>query len=60
MAVVPPSVIAVWYFMPSNIIRPYVGAGIYCTFFLSEITTSDLDDAFGLVAQGGVGVGTRF
>ena len=56
--------------MQSNNIRPYVGAGIYCTFVLSEITTSDLDaapgvktgldDVFGLVAQEGFGVGTRF
>ena len=36
VTVLPPSVIAVWHFMPSNNIRPYVGAGVNYTFFLSE------------------------
>ena len=68
VTVLPPSVIAVWHFMPSNNIRPYVGAGINYTFFFSEETTSDLDtalggstdldvdDAFGLIVQAGVNV----
>ena len=68
VTVLPPSLIAVWHFMPSNNIRPYVGAGINYTFFFSEDTTSDLDtglggstgldveDAFGLVAQVGVDI----
>ena len=67
VTVLPPSLIAVWHFMPSNNIRPYVGAGINYTFFFSEDTTNDLDaalsgktdlgvdDAFGLVAQAEIG-----
>jgi outer membrane protein len=67
VTVLPPSLIAVWHFMPSNNIRPYVGAGINYTFFFSEDTTNDLDAALGgktdldvddLVL--GIGVGTRF
>jgi outer membrane protein len=68
VTVLPPSVIAVWHFMPSNNIRPYVGAGVNYTFFLSENTTSDLDaalggntgldvdDTFSLIAQAGVNI----
>lgn len=68
VTVLPPSLIAVWHFLPANNIRPYVGAGINYTFFFSENTTSeldaalggktdlDVDDAFGLVAQAGVDI----
>lgn len=68
VTVLPPSVIALWHFMPNNNVRPYVGAGLNYTFFFSENTTSeldaglggdtglDVDDAFGLVAQAGVDV----
>lgn len=68
VAVLPPSLIAVWHFKPSSNIRPYVGAGINYTFFFNEDTTSeldvglggntdlDIDDAFGLVAQAGVDI----
>ncbi|HHJ36065.1 MAG TPA: OmpW family protein [Gammaproteobacteria bacterium] len=68
VTVLPPSVIALWHFMPGNNIRPYVGAGLNYTFFFSESTTNELDaglggktslsvdDAFGLVAQAGVDI----
>ena len=64
----PPSLIALWHFIPNNNIRPYAGAGINYTFFFNESTTTDLDnalggktdldvdDAFGLVAQVGVDI----
>ena len=63
----PPSLIAQYHFMPQNNIRPYAGAGINYTFFLSESTTDSLtnflgagstglkvDDSFGFVIQAGV------
>lgn len=68
VTVLPPSLIAVWYFKPGSNVRPYVGAGVNYTFFFSEDTTNeldsglggdtslDVDDAFGLVAQVGVDI----
>ena len=63
----PPALIAQYHFMPQNNIRPYAGAGINYTFFLSESTTNELtnglgatstglkvDDSFGFVLQAGV------
>lgn len=69
VTVLPPSLIAVWHFMPKNNIRPYVGAGLNYTMFFSESTTSELtsglgatstglsvDDTLSLIAQVGVDV----
>ena len=68
VTVLPPSLIAIWHFMPGNNIRPYVGAGFNYTLFFSEDTSSeldaglggstdlDVDDAFGLVAKVGVDI----
>ena len=68
VTVLPPSLLAVWHFMPKNNIRPYVGAGLNYTMFFSESTTSDLstalggnsglsvDDEFGIIVQAGVDV----
>ena len=67
VTVLPPALIAQYHFMPNNNIRPYAGAGINYTFFLSEKTTNsltnalsasstglDVDDTFGIVFQAGV------
>ena len=69
VTVLPPSLIAVWHFMPNNNVRPYAGAGLNYTMFFSESTTSDLtaalsgtstglsvDDTFSLVFQAGVDI----
>lgn len=58
VTVLPPSLIAVWHFMPSNNIRPYVGAGINYTFFFSESTTSEFTGVVDAVATGGTGAVT--
>lgn len=58
VTVLPPSLIAVWHFMPSNNIRPYVGAGINYTFFFSESTTSEFTSVVDAVATGGTGAVT--
>lgn len=52
--VLPPSVIAVWHFMPANNIRPYAGAGINYTMFFSEGTTSQFTSTIDAVAGSGV------
>jgi len=52
VTVLPPSVIAMWHFMPKNNIRPYVGAGLNYTMFFSESTTSDLTTALGATSTG--------
>ncbi len=52
--VLPPSLIAVWHFMPSNNIRPYLGAGINYTMFFNESTTSQFTDTIDAVAGPGV------
>ncbi len=54
VTVLPPSVIAVWHFMPANNIRPYVGAGINYTMFFSESTTSQFTSTIDAVAGPGV------
>jgi outer membrane protein len=54
VTVLPPSVIAVWHFMPSNNIRPYLGAGINYTFFFDESTTSQFTSTIDSVVGGGV------
>jgi outer membrane protein len=67
VTVLPPALIAQYYFMPQNNIRPYVGAGINYTFIYDESTTSsltnglgvgstglDVDDTFGYLVQAGV------
>jgi len=54
VTVLPPSVIAVWHFMPKNNIRPYVGAGLNYTLFFSEDTTSQFTNTMDAVLGGGV------
>jgi outer membrane protein len=69
VAVLPPALIAQYYFMPSNNIRPYVGAGINYTLIGEEETTDALtqalgatstnlavDNSFGFVGQAGVDI----
>jgi len=58
VTVLPPSVIAVWHFMPSNNIRPYLGAGINYTMFFSESTTSEFTNTVDAVVTGGTGAVT--
>ena len=48
----PPSLIALWHFMPTNNVRPYAGAGLNYTMFFSESTTSDLTSALGGTSTG--------
>ncbi len=55
VSVLPPSLIAVWHFMPSSSIHPYVGAGINYTFFFSESTTSEFTQVIDNIATGGTG-----
>lgn len=58
----PPTVTVQWHFMPSNNIRPFVGAGInYTTFFdedLSGVPGHDLslDDSWGYALEAGVDI----
>lgn len=60
VSVLPPSLIAVWHFMPKNNIRPYAGAGLNYTMFFSESTTgqfsSTMNDILGGVTSTGVSV----
>ncbi|MBI5040598.1 MAG: outer membrane beta-barrel protein [Gammaproteobacteria bacterium] len=59
----PPTVTVQWHFMPSNNIRPFVGAGVnYTTFFNTQTTGAltgvglDLDSSWGLAAEAGVDI----
>jgi outer membrane protein len=52
--VLPPSIIAVWHFMPKNNIRPYVGAGLNYTLFFDASTTSQFTSTLDTVLGGGV------
>ena len=52
--VLPPSLIAVWHFMPKNNIRPYVGAGINYTIFFDGSTTNEFTSTMDTVLGGGV------
>jgi len=59
--VLPPSLMAQYYFNPTSKIRPYIGAGINYTLFLNEETRGPisgmsvkLDDSIGYVVQAGV------
>ena len=58
--VLPPALIAQYHISPASNVRPYVGAGINYTLFLSEELVGggsiELDDSFGLVVQAGVDV----
>lgn len=54
VTVLPPSVIAVWHFMPKNNIRPYAGAGLNYTMFFSESTTGQFTGTIDTVAGPGV------
>jgi outer membrane protein len=54
VTVLPPSVIAVWHFMPTNNIRPYVGAGVNYTMFFSEGTTDEFTNTMDAVVGPGV------
>jgi len=54
VTVLPPSLIAVWHFMPTNNIRPYVGAGVNYTMFFSEGTTSQFTSTMDAVVGPGV------
>lgn len=54
VTVLPPSLIAVWHFMPKNNIRPYAGAGINYTMFFSESTTSQFTSTLDAVVGPGV------
>ena len=58
VTVLPPSIIAVWHFMPSNNIRPYLGAGLNYTMFFNESTTSEFTQVIDAVATGGTGAVT--
>lgn len=55
VTVLPPSLIAVWHFMPTNNIRPYAGAGINYTMFFSESTTGQFTNTIDAVAGSGAG-----
>ena len=57
VTVLPPSIIALWHFMPSNNIRPYVGAGINYTMFFSESTTSQFTERLDTVVPGTTSTG---
>lgn len=54
VTVLPPSLIAVWHFMPKNNIRPYAGAGLNYTMFFSESTTGQFTNTMDAVAGPGV------
>ena len=54
VTVLPPSLIAVWHFMPKNNIRPYAGAGLNYTMFFSESTTGQFTSTIDAVAGPGV------
>ncbi len=54
ITVLPPSLIAVWHFMPKNNIRPYVGAGLNYTLFFSGDTTGQFTSTMDTVLGGGV------
>jgi outer membrane protein len=69
VAVLPPALIAQYYFMPANNIRPYAGAGINYTLVGEEETTNAftqalgatstslaVDNSFGFVGQVGVDI----
>ena len=43
----PPSLLLQYHFLPDSKVRPYVGAGINYTNFVSENTSRSLDDALG-------------
>lgn len=52
VSVLPPSLIAVWHFMPKNNIRPYAGAGLNYTMFFSESTTGQFTSTMDTVVGG--------
>ncbi len=59
----PPTVTVQYHFLPSNNVRPYVGAGFNYTFFFDEKTKGalaggklSLKDSWGLAAQVGVDI----
>ncbi len=54
VTVLPPSVIAIWHFTPNSNIRPYVGAGLNYTMFLSESTTGQFTSTMDTVVGPGV------
>ena len=67
--VLPPALVAQYHFSPGSNIRPYAGAGVNYTFFLSEKTTAtttgalgatssglEVDDTFAFVFQAGVDI----
>jgi len=54
VTVLPPSVIGVWHFTPASNIRPYVGAGLNYTMFLSEKTTAQFTSTMDSVVGPGV------
>ena len=54
ITVLPPSLIAVWHFMPKNNIRPYIGAGLNYTLFFSGDTTGQFTSTMDSVLGGGV------
>lgn len=69
VTVLPPALIAQYYFNPQTNVRPYLGAGINYTFIYDEKTTDsltsfagatstglDVDDTFGFLVQAGVDV----
>ena len=54
VTVLPPSVIAVWHFMPTNNVRPYAGAGLNYTMFFKEGTSGQFTSTMNTVLGGGV------
>ena len=54
ITVLPPSLIAVWHFMPKNNIRPYVGAGLNYTLFFNGGTTDQFTSIMDTVLGSGV------
>lgn len=54
VTVLPPSVIALWHFMPTNNVRPYMGAGINYTMFFKQGTTGQFTSTLNTVLGGGV------
>ncbi len=57
----PPTLLAQYHFSPRANIRPYVGAGIYYTFFLEQdvpdgLTSVNYDNNFGFALQAGVDI----
>ena len=52
VTVLPPALIAQYYFMPANNVRPYLGAGLGYIFIYDEKTTDSLTSGLGATTTG--------